>query len=109
MSGSAHSSYSGRGILRNGPFASTLDRVFQEALACEVTCGPEAGSTSLDDPPRSNSFRLERCEGRLHELLVNASPGQIVLNQSVAGTALGEELGARFRETPIVDGAGFNQ
>jgi hypothetical protein len=109
MTVDATSSYSGRGILRNGLPASTLDRVFGEALAAEMTRCPEAGASSLDDPLCSSRFGLERGEGRLHHLFRNASPGQVVLDQGIACTSLGEKLGARSRETPVVNGAGPNQ
>jgi hypothetical protein len=109
MSGNALSWYSGRGLLRNGLPASSLDRFLREALAGEVTRGPEARPSPLDDPRGSSSLRLERFGGPLDEFFSDASLGQVVPDQGVPGPPLGEDLGAASRKALVVDGTGPNQ
>jgi hypothetical protein len=74
-----------------------------------VTRCLEARPSPLDDPHGSSRLRLERAEGRLHKLNCDASPGQVVPDQGVAGSPLGQDRGAAARKALVVHGSRSNQ
>jgi hypothetical protein len=74
-----------------------------------VTRCLDARPSPLDDPHRSSRLRLELAEGRLHEPNCDASPGQVVPDQGVAGSPLGQDRGAAARKALVVHGSRSNQ
>jgi hypothetical protein len=54
-------------------------------------------------------LRLERTDRRLNELSCNAPPGQVVPDQGVAGSPLGQGSSAARCKALVVDGSSLNQ
>lgn len=74
-----------------------------------MTRGPQARASPRDDPRGPDWLRFERVDGRLRDLLSDASLGQVVPNQGVAGSSLGQELGTAARNALVVYGSNPNQ
>jgi hypothetical protein len=109
MSGVAHSSYSGRGILCNAYIADALDRLLGEALAGEVAGRSRPAPAVGDDAPGTDGLGVERGQRRLDVLGSDATGLEVMLDQQVAGTAPCEELGAALCQAFVVDRAGTHQ
>lgn len=105
MSGVAHSSYSGRGILCNGLVTGGLDRVFGEALAREIAGRSRPPPACGDDALGANRLGVERGERSRDGLGSNAARLEVVPDEEVARPAPCKQLGATSRESSVVDGA----
>lgn len=109
MSGKADSWYSRGTLFRNGLCARALDRVLGEPIAGEVTHRAGAHSSTLDDPLRSSSLRLECADGRPHHVFGDASCEEVVTDQGVSRASSGEHLRAASGKALVVDSARPNQ
>jgi hypothetical protein len=109
VSGDAHSSYRGRGVLCNGCCADALDRVLGKALPREVAGRLQAGSAGFDDSGRPRALGLESLDGDTDELLRDSPLLEVVANESVPCSALGEHLGTPPRKTLVVDGSSLDE
>ena len=103
MSGVAHSSYSGRGILCNGFFAGALDRLLGEAFPGEVARRSRPSSPLGDDALGSGMLGLEARERLLDQLGSDASPLEVMADQEIARATPSEEICAPPGQPAVVD------
>lgn len=99
MSDDAPSSYSGRGILRNG----LSDRVLGEALSGQVARSLRVRPTLAQNSGGSLALGLERSDPSLNELLADAARAQVVPDEGVPAAAFRQQLGPPSRKPLVVD------
>jgi hypothetical protein len=109
MSGVAHSSYSGRGILCNGLFAHGLDRVFGEPFSREVASRTEALPAHGDDALGTNTLGIEAGQSGLDVLCSDPSRFEVVPDEEVARAAACQQVGAPSCDAFVVDRTGAHQ
>jgi len=98
-----YSWYSGRGTFRNGHSTCALDRLLGEPLAREVTRGLEGRPPLLDDPLCASALRFQCLNRGLDDLRGDASPVEIVPDQSIPGAPSGQGRCPGSGETLVVD------